>query len=134
MDERGSGLSLVLLHRVEQAQLRDLERLQLDLDRGGAFAEPRVFGERALLAGHLGGKLLRAADQVLRHAEPRDPGALVPEQELRVVPASVLFAHAAIDRDADIVEEDLVHLVPAVDGDDRPHRHARRLHVDEQHA
>ncbi len=41
-------------------------------------------------------------------------GALVDEQELGVGPALVLFADAVLDRHLDVVEEDLVDLVAAV--------------------
>jgi len=47
-------------------------------------------------------------------------------------PALVLLTDAAADRHADILEENLVDLVLAGQGDDRAHPHARRLHIQEQ--
>ncbi len=52
----------------------------------------------------------------LRHADARDAGALVAEQELGVVPALVLLADEVLDRHPHVVEEHLVDLVAAVDG------------------
>src|SRR5204863_5993064 len=51
-----------------------------------------------------------------------------------VGPALVLLADELVGRHLDVVEPDLVDLVLAVHGDDRPHRDAWALHVDEQEA
>ena len=51
----------------------------------------------------------------------RDAGALVPEQELCVAPAHVLLPDQLVGGDAHVGEEDLVHLMTAVDELDRPH-------------
>ena len=79
----------------------------------------------------LRGELLDAAQPLLGDADAGDAGALVAEQEFGVVPALVLLADQVLDRHLDVVEEHLVDLVAAVDGLDRAHRDALRLHVDQ---
>ncbi len=69
--------------------------------------------------------LLQPRDPRLDDAGAGDAGPLVAEQELRVVPARVLLADELVGRDPDVVEEDLVDLVAAVDEADRPDRDAR---------
>ena len=56
------------------------------------------------------------------------------QQELGRRPALVLLEDAVLDRHLDVVEEDVVDLVLAAQGDDRAHGDARRLHVDQQKA
>jgi hypothetical protein len=58
----------------------------------------------------------------------------VREQVLGVRPALVLLADQLVGGDLDVVEEDFVDLVRAVERDDRPHRDPRALHVDQQEA
>ena len=133
IEEAGSGLSpLRVALGGDDAQLRHLQRLQLDLDRGDLGAEALVLDQR-LAAGLLErGEFLEAADARLGHADAGDAGALVAEQELGVVPALVLLADQVLDRHLHVVEEHLVDLVAAVDGQDRAHGDAGRLHVDQQ--
>ena len=130
---RRIGLALAVLALIgDDAQLRHFQRLEFDLDRGQLVAEPRIVEHRAAIGLHLPRHLLDALDALLRHADPGDAGALIAKQEFGVVPALVLFAHQILDRHFDVIEEHFVDLVAAFDGDDRPHRNALRLHVDQQ--
>ena len=89
--------------------------------------------DQRLAVGKLGaGDLLQPLERALRARHAGDAGAFVAEQELGVGPALVLLADPVLDRHFDVVEEDLVDLVRAVEHDDRPHGDARRLHVDQQ--
>ncbi len=54
-------------------------------------------------------------------------GALKPEQVLRIGPALTLFADAKLFRHGDIVEENFVQHMLAINRDDRLHRHAGRI-------
>ena len=65
-----------------------------------------------------------------RHLGDAEP--LVGQQELGAGPALVLLADQVGDRDLHVVEEHVVHVMGAVEHDDRPHGDARRLHVDQQ--
>ena len=58
--------------------------------------------------------------------------ALVQERRHRDLPALALVAEAVLDRDLDVVEEDLVELRLAGDLAQRPHLDAGRAHVDDQ--
>jgi hypothetical protein len=78
------------------------------------------------------GNLLEVLEPALAVAHAGVAGALVAEQVLGVGPALVLLAHAVGHRHFHVVEPDLVHLVLTVEHDDRPHGHARGLHVDQQ--
>ena len=89
--------------------------------------------KRALVPQPFGlGDALQAFELALGAVHVRDVGAFVREQVLGVGPALVLLADQLIGRHFDVVEPDLVHLVRAVEHDDRAHRHAGRLHVDQQ--
>jgi len=59
-------------------------------------------------------------------------GALVDEQELGVGPALVFIADAVRHRHLDISEKNFVQVMQAVDGNDRLHLDAGRLHVDQK--
>src|SRR5690606_21012271 len=65
-------------------------------------------------------------------AHRTDPGPLVPQEELRVVPAPVLLTDEVVRRDPHVGEEDLVDLVAAVDELDGAHLDAGAVPVDEQ--
>ncbi len=56
------------------------------------------------------------------------------QEVLGAGPALVLFADQVFHRHLDVVEEDFVDLVVAVEGDDRAHADARCAHVDQQEA
>ena len=116
----------------EHAHLRHLQRLQLHLDGRHLLAEALVLDQRLVAGHHLGGQLLDALHALLGVADAGDARALVAEQELGAVPAAVLLADQVLDRHLDLVEEHLVHLMPAVHGLDRAHGDAGRLHVDQQ--
>jgi hypothetical protein len=62
----------------------------------------------------------------------RKRGSSISRPPLLPGPALVFFPHAVGHRHFHVVEPDLVHLVLTVEHDDRPHRHARGLHVDQQ--
>ncbi|GCC49733.1 hypothetical protein chiPu_0033885, partial [Chiloscyllium punctatum] len=67
-----------------------------------------------------------------RAADAGHAGALIAEQELGVGPALILLADQVLGGDPDVLQENVVDLVRAVDGDDRTHGDARRFHVDQQ--
>ena len=125
------GLALAVLAFVgDDAKLGQFQRLQFDLDRGKPLAETLVF-DHGLAAGlDLGREIPDAADALLGDADAGDAGALIAEQEFGVVPALVLLADQILDRHLDIVEEHLVDFGSAIDGLDRAHRDALRLHVE----
>ena len=112
-------------------KLGHFQRFQFDLDRGEFFLEARGFDQRALTGEFQRGEFLDAGDLGLRGTDAGDAGAFVAEQEFGVVPAFVLLADEVLDGDFDVVEEDLVHLAAAVDGDDRADGDAGGLHVDQ---
>jgi hypothetical protein len=56
----------------------------------------------------------------------------VAEQIFGDIPALVFLADEVLGRHPDIVEKHLVQMMAAVDRNDRTHRDARRLHVDQQ--
>jgi hypothetical protein len=97
----------------EQPHLRDLQRLQADLDQRGALAKARVCD--SVLSARLRASALARRTRCLVMPMRAMPVRSLPEQELGDVPAAVLLADAAVDRHAHAVEEDLVDLVPAVD-------------------
>ena len=76
--------------------------------------------------------LLEAVQVAGRTADAGHAGTLVAEQEFGVGPALVFLADQVFDRHAHVFEKDVVDLVRTVDGDDRAHGDARRLHVDQQ--
>src|SRR5262249_27715504 len=124
-------LALAVLAFVgDDAELRQFERLQLDLAGRKLFAEAGILDHGTAARLDLGGEVLDAADSVLRHAGPGDAGALIAEQEFGVVPALVLLADQVLVGHLDIVEEDFVDLVAAVDGLDRAHGDALALHIE----
>ena len=133
MEEAGSGLPLrALPFGGDDAQLRHFQSLQLDLDRRDLAPERLVLDQRLAVDLFERGEFLQAPQPRLGNADAGDAGALVAEQKLGVIPALVLLAHQVLGRHADVVEKDFVDFMPAVDGLDRPHRYARRLHVDQQ--
>ena len=75
---------------------------------------------------------LRRSEITRRPADPGHAGTLVAEQEFRVGPALVFLADQILGGDAHVLEEDVIHLVRSVDGDDGPHGDAGRFHVDQQ--
>src|SRR4051812_12456445 len=135
LEDRRGRIRLALLAMAlggDDAQLRHLQRLELDLDRGELLAKAGRLDQRHLADALEPGELLDAAQALLRDADAGDADALVAEQELGVVPALVLLPDEVLGRHAHVVEEDLVDLLAAVDGADRAHRDAGRLHVDEE--
>src|SRR5215207_4634723 len=135
LEDRGGRVGLALLAMAlgrDDAQLRHLQRLELDLDRGELLAEAGRLDQRHLADALDPGELLDAAEALLRDPDAGDADALVAEQELGVVPALVLLPDEVLGRHAHVVEEDLVDLLAAVDGLDRADRDAGRLHVDEE--
>src|SRR6185295_19133230 len=63
---------------------------------------------------------------------PGHAGPFIAEQELRVGPPLVFLTDQILDRNANVLQKDVVDLVRAIDGDDRTNGHARRLHVDQE--
>jgi hypothetical protein len=82
-----------------------------------AACRPHAFGA---------GDALDPLQLALGAVDVGDVGALVAEQVLGVGPALVLLADQVVGRHLHVVEEDLVHLVLAVEHDDRPHGDAGR--------
>src|SRR3954466_9318048 len=131
LQHRGSriGLALAVLAFVgDDAELRQLERLELDLAGRELVAEGRVLDDRLAAGFDLTGEIADAAEPLLGDTDARDAGALIAEQEFRVIPALVLLADQILDGHFDVVEEYLVDLGAAVDGLDRAHRDALGLH------
>ena len=94
LEDRGGRVGLVAVAGAlggDDAQLRHLQRLELDFDGGDLGAKSLVLDQR--LAGGLleRGELLEAADARLGNADAGDAGALIAEQEFGVVPALVLL-------------------------------------------
>src|SRR5690606_14813450 len=80
------------------------------------------------------GKRAEPLDLTLGAGDASDIVPFVTEQELGVGPALVLFADPVLNRNANIFEEDFVEAVLFIDTDDRLHRDAGRLHIDEEEA
>ena len=76
--------------------------------------------------------LLETLQITRRPADPGHAGALVAEQEFCVGPALVFLADQVLGGDAHVLEEDVIHFMRSVDGDDGPHGDAGRFHVDQQ--
>src|SRR5215470_13926718 len=133
LQDRRGRVRLVALSRAgDDAKLGHFERLQLHLDGRDLHAEPLVLDQRLVADALKGGDLLEPADARLRGADTGDAGALVTEQEFGVIPAAAFLADAVLDGHAHVVEEHFVDLAAAIDGLDRPHRDAGRLHVDQE--
>gem|GEM_PF-5844522 len=111
-----------------------LDGHHLHLDLGDLSAEQRVFEHRLAIADFLHGDALEVRQHRLGRADAGQARALVGQQVLGAGPTLVFLTDKVFHRHADIVEEDLVDLVVAVQGDDRPHTDARALHVDQQEA
>src|SRR5439155_13931129 len=83
-------------------------------------------------AGGVGfGKARNRLQRVAQFGGGNGGAAFELEQVFAVGPALAFLADAVGDGHADIVEEHLVDLVIAADGQDRPRRDARALHVDQ---
>ena len=130
-EDAGLGLPLPCLpSSATTRSCGQFERLQLDLAGRELFAEALVLDDRLAAGFDLGGQILDAAQPLLGNADAGDAGALVAEQEFGVIPALVLLADQVLDRHLDVVEEHFVDLAAAVDGLDRAHGDALRLHVE----
>src|SRR6267378_3142006 len=121
-----------LHHLVEETQVGDLERHQLDLDPRQPVAESCVLEERPPVLHVIAGQLLEPGQLALGVADAAGAHPLVAEQVLGHRPPLALLVHEVLDGNLDLVEEDLVHLLAAVQQDDGPHRDAGRVHVDQQ--
>ena len=117
---------------VEEAQVGDLQRHQLDLEPRQLVAEARIVGERLAVLALARGERLQLLELALGRADARGVHPLVAEQVLRHGPALAFVVHAVLDRHLDVVEEHFVHFVAAVHQDQRAHGDARRAHVDQQ--
>ena len=79
--------------------------------------------ERRVVLADFGPHDVLETPQITRRpADPGHAGTLVAEQEFCVGPALVFLADQIFDGDAHVLEEDVVHLVRPVDGDDRAAR------------
>jgi hypothetical protein len=101
-------------HLVEEAQVGDLERHQLDLHSREPVAEAGVLHERAPVLHLLAGQLLQLRELALGGADAAGAHALVAQQVLGHRPALAFLVHEVLDGDLDLVEEDLVDLLAAV--------------------
>src|SRR5690606_4991887 len=119
--------------------------LALGLHLGDAVAEPaanlELDGARGEFVADLGaitevGHFAHVVDQVVErapgHDDAVDGAPLLVERGSRDVPATVLLADAAVDRDADVIEEDFGEVPAAHDVDERPDGDTGRLHVDDE--
>ncbi len=115
------------------AQQQHLQRHDVDFDARDAAAHAAVLQER--LAARLRARrhVLQDAQFAVAVAQSRDARALVAQQVLGVGPALVLLADEIGGRHAHVFQPDLVDVVTAVQRANRPHRDARRTHVDKQH-
>jgi len=111
------GLRRVLAHGVEQAHLRDLQRLSVRFSISAAFSSRRVSAASSSAAAR-GPSVFARRSRCLDMPMPCDAGALRCEQELGDVPALVLVADTAVHGHAHVVEKHFVDLVAAVDRDD----------------
>ncbi len=72
------------------------------------------------------------AQLALGAPHPGRAETFVRQQVFRVGPAPVHITHQVRDRHPHLVQEDLVDFLSAIQGPDRPQRHAGAAHVDEQ--
>ncbi len=113
----------------EHPQHHHLEGDDVDLEERDLVAEAPL-----VVDAFGGGDALQPLELALGAVDVGDVGALVREQVLGVSPALVLLADQLVGGNLDVVEPDLVDLALAVHRDDRPHRDARALHVDQEKA
>ena len=113
LQDRGLGIGAVAVVPLgrDHAKLRHLQRLELHLERGNLHAEAIILDQRLVAEPLERRDFLEPAQPRLRDADPGDPGALVAEQELGVIPALVLRADAVLN--AHVVEKHLVHFFAA---------------------
>ena len=133
--EQGRDAARVLPHRKRghDAQFGGLERAQVGLHRGDG--EHIVGFEGARCAAGMAVPQAQHAAQRGMGAPGRDRAAALEfEQVLGDAPALPFIAQPAGDRHPRVVEEHLIDFVVAGDTADRPHRDARRGHVDQEKA
>ncbi len=123
-----------LLRRGEDAQGAHLDGHQLHFHFRDLGAEQRVFEHWLAIADFLHRDALQMRQHRLGRADAGQARAFVGQQVLGAGPALVFLADEVLHRHADVVEEDLVDLVVAVQGDDRPHADAGAFHIDQQEA
>src|SRR3954453_8401714 len=92
----------------DDAELRQLERLELDLAGRELVAEGRVLDDRLAAGFDLAGEIANAAEPLLGEADPRDAGALIADEEFRAMPTLVRLADQVLDGHFAVVEEHLV--------------------------
>jgi hypothetical protein len=111
-------------HAVEEAQVGDLERDQLDSSRARR--------SRKRMSRKAACKLLQLRSS--RFEAPMRPVFMRswPSRYLATVQPLPSSCTRFATGTRHVVEEHLVHLVRAVHQHERPHRYARRLHVDEK--
>ena len=112
------------LQRRQHAQFGHFKRVDIDLDLRHSH---RNIGIVDGAAGSIRFRQIRNRPQRLAQLGRGDAGAAFEfEQIFAVGPALAFIADAVGDGHADIVEEHLIDLVVAADGQDRPGRDARR--------
>ncbi len=110
-------------------QLRDLKRLQLNLHRRQLLTEPALLKQLGIAHPLQIGQLLDPPDALLGNPNPRNPHALIAQQKFRIIPAAILLPHEILRRHLHLVEEHLIHLMPAIQQLNRPHGNPGRLHI-----
>ena len=117
-------------HLRNDAQFGCLKREHIELD---ACDLPDELPERRVVLTDFGSyDLLETREITCRPTDPGHARTLVAEQEFGVGPALVFLADQILCGNAHVLEEDVVHLVGSINGDDGPHRDAGRFHVDQQ--
>ena len=119
-------------HGRERAQLAHLQRLDLQVEVGDLRGEGGIVGQGRAVGRLAARDVAQAAHAALGGRHLGDAQPLVGEQELGAGPALAFLADAVLDRHPHVIEEHVVHVMRAVEHDDRPHRDAGRLHVDQQ--
>ena len=105
---------------------------QRHFDFGDLAAEQGVFEQRLAVLLLLGGNTLEVGQCCFGGTDTSQAGTFVSQQVLGTGPALVLFANQVLDRHFDVVKEDFVDFVVAVQGDDRANGDTRGRHVDQQ--
>ena len=115
----------------QRAQFSELERRQVDFKLTDFASEGIVIDQRRAIQNFGRCDIAQTLNPALGTRDTGDTGPLVREQEFRISPALVLFAHTVFNRHTHIGQPDFVDFVSALDRDDRAHFDARCVHVDQ---
>ena len=110
----------------------DFKCLEFDLDDGELLAKAHTVGQGDSVLLDVAREPLQLSDQRCRNTDARLRRALIAKQKLGVGPTLVFLANEIGDWHANLVEENFIGFMVAVERDQRPHRDARAAHVNEQ--